>query len=110
MVQPVENGESNELAFLPFLGSWSPLGNLLSNPLMWPCPIEVLHIFANHPIELLFPQNQDVVETFSPHAAQKPFTNRIRLGRTLRRLQDTDRCARRDPREGVPIFAIAISN
>ncbi len=62
MTQPIENREGNELAFLLFLGSWSPLGNLLSSPLMWPCPIEVLHIFANHPIELLFIQDQDVIE------------------------------------------------
>ncbi len=110
MVQPVENGESNELAFLLFLGSWSPLGYLLLDALVRSRAIEVCHVFPDHPVQLLLPQNQDVVETFSPYTSPEPLTNRIRLGRTLRRLQDTDRCARRDPREGVPIFAIAISN
>ena len=61
-------------------------------------------------MQMLVPQNQDVIETFPPHTAQEPFTDCIRLGRTIRRLQNFDGCANGDTCEGLPILAIAILN
>ena len=55
-------------------------------------------------------QDQDVIETFSPHTVQEPFADYIRLWRTTRRLQYFDRRPYGDPRESFPIFTIAIPN
>lgn len=72
--------------------------------------IEVCPVFPNHAMQMQFPQDQDMVETFSPHTAQEPFTDRICLRRTIRRLQNFDGRAHGNPRESFPLFTIAIPN
>ena len=106
----VENWERNELAILLFLGSWSPRGKLLPNPLMGPSPFQVLHIFANHPIELLFPQDQDVIEAFCSHTDQELFTECIRFGLTVRGFQNFYRRPYNNACKGFPILTVAIPN
>ncbi len=61
-------------------------------------------------MQVLFSQNWDVIKTFSPYASQEPFTDGIRLGRTIRRLQSFDGCAHGDTSETSPILTIAIPN
>src|SRR5581483_1515539 len=46
--------------------------------------IEELHVFFDHPIQLVVAHNQQVVETFTPHTADKPLADRIRSRRTVR--------------------------
>ncbi len=75
---------------------------------MWSRAIQVLHVLLYHPIQLPLAQDQHMVETFPPYAAQEAFTEGIRLGSTVRRSQDLGAAPRRHPSEGVPIFAIAI--
>jgi hypothetical protein len=41
--------------------------NLLLDPLMRPCPIEVCHIPIEHPLELLLAKDQQVVKAFLSH-------------------------------------------
>ncbi len=50
---------------------------MLLNALMWSCPIEVRHILIEHALELLLVEDQEVIEAFSTHAAEKPFTDCI---------------------------------
>ena len=61
-------------------------------------------------MQMSLPKNKHVVQAFPPHTPQEPFAERIRLGRTIRRLQDFDRRPDSDSREGFPLFAIAIPN
>jgi hypothetical protein len=50
---------------------------LLSHVLMWPGSIEVLNISVKDTVQLLLLQDEQVIETLSPHAAQKALTDRI---------------------------------
>jgi hypothetical protein len=111
MVQPVKNWEGNDLAFHPFL--WTrclSLGNLLTDPLMGPRLIEIFHVFSDHPIGMLFAQDQDAIKAFPSHTAQKSFTNRIRFSCPIRCFQNFDRRSYSDPREDFALLTIASSN
>lgn len=54
------------------------------------CPVEVRSILAHHAIQLPFIENQQVIKTFAPPAAQEAFGHDIRPGRTIRSLQHFD--------------------
>ena len=77
---------------------------------MWPGTIKILHIFFNHPIQLLLSLDQDVIETFSPYASQKPFADRVGFRSAVGRFQDFNSASLRYSRESFPIFAIPIAN
>ena len=61
-------------------------------------------------MELLLMENQEMIQAFSPHAAQKAFANGIRSRRPIRRSQDfnSTRCCHSC--EIRPEFAVIISN
>lgn len=102
MMEAIQNWKGDDLSFLLILWNRrSPVWNLLSNPLMWPRSIEIPHVFSDHPIQLLFPKDQDVIEAFSPDTAQEAFTDCIRLGRTLRRCQNFNGRADGNPCKSV---------
>src|SRR5438034_6127172 len=44
---------------------------------MWPGLIEILDIGVKDTVQLLLLQDEQVIETLSPHAPQKPLTDRI---------------------------------
>jgi hypothetical protein len=52
-------------------------GNLLLDPLMWPCPIEIRNIGLQDTIQLLLVQDQHVIQAFSSDTSQESFTDRI---------------------------------
>lgn len=52
--------------------------------------IEVHRICIEKPGELLLLEDEEVIQAFSPHAAQKTFTDCIRLGSSIRRPKDLD--------------------
>jgi hypothetical protein len=54
--------------------------------------IEVDDIGFEKPSELLLMQDEEVIQTFSPHASQKTFTDSIGLRRSIRRSQHVDAC------------------
>ena len=44
------------------------------------CAIEEFAILADHPSDMFFTQNQDVVQTLPPDTANEPFADGICLG------------------------------
>jgi len=57
---------------------------------MWPGSIEVLTIGMKDTVQLLLVKDEQVIQTLSPHAAHKPFTDRIGSRRLVRRFQYLD--------------------
>ena len=57
---------------------------------LWPGSIEVLHIGMKDAVQLLLLQDEQVIETFATHTAQKPFTDGIGAWRVIRGFQDLD--------------------
>jgi len=56
----------------------------LLNTLMWSGLIEIDHIGFEEAMELPLVEDQEMIQTCSPHAPQKPFTDGIRLRRPVR--------------------------
>src|SRR5215470_5075285 len=72
--------------------------------------IEVLDIGTQDTMQLLLLQDEQVIETFAPHTAQKAFTDRIGPWRVRRCFQDLDAAGLGNPRESHPKLAIVISD
>jgi hypothetical protein len=70
----------------------SPLQGLardsLPNSLVRSRMVEVPLILSHHPVQVPLTQDQEMVEAFSPHAAQEPLTDRVCPRRSIRRSQD----------------------
>jgi hypothetical protein len=66
MVQPTHDRESGHLVPCILRGRNRSLllRDLLRNPLMGPCPVEVPHILIQNALELLFLKNEQMVEAF----------------------------------------------
>jgi hypothetical protein len=66
--------------------------DLLLNPLMGSCPVEVHYILLEHALELLLLKNQHVVQAFLPYTPQEALavvvrpTDRSEIASHLRRL------------------------
>jgi hypothetical protein len=67
-----------------------PFWNLLLDALMRSGSIEVLDIGMQDTMQLLLLEDEKVIETLSPHAAQKPFTDRIGSWCVVRRSEHLD--------------------
>jgi hypothetical protein len=66
------------------------LWEVLPNALMWSCPIEVGHILIEHTLELFLVEDQEVIEAFTTHTAEKAFTDGIGSWRLIRRSEECD--------------------
>ena len=79
MVQPSHDWKSDHLVACILRGrNRSALyRDLLPNPLMRSCLVEVDHIGIEHALELPLMQDQKVIETYLPHAPQEALTDRI---------------------------------
>ena len=89
VVQSIQDGNGDEPS-LPRPG-WlgpDPLRNPLPNPLVWPCAVEVFDVFLDHAVKLPFPDNQEVIEAFSPHAPYEPLADRVGLWSAIGGLED----------------------
>ncbi len=84
MLKPVEHGNGDDFPLALFLSADSPSRrDLLINALMWPCPVEERNVFFEHSIQLPVAQDQQVIETFALHTAQKSLTDGVRPRRTI---------------------------
>ena len=61
-------------------------------------------------MKLLVPENQQVIEAFSPHALQEPFADRVGLWSAVGRLQDFNGACLCDSCEIVAVLAVPIAN
>src|SRR5215472_4571866 len=112
MMQATQDRQGEDLAIISI---WRdkltiPLWDLLSNALMRSSLIEVLYIRVEHPVELLLMQDEQVIETLAPHAAHKPFTDRIGTWSLRGRFENLDATRLGNPREGHTKRAIVISD
>ena len=82
MVQPTHDRESDHLVpcILTARNRSLLLRDVLCNPLMRPCLVEVHDIRLEKPGELLLLEDQEVIQACSPYAPQKTFTDGIREG------------------------------
>jgi hypothetical protein len=90
-------------------GSFS-FGNLLVDPLMGPCPIEIRNIGMQDTMQQLFIEDQHVVQAFSSHTAQETFTDGIGAFRVIRRFENLDATCCCHASETRAKLAIIISN
>jgi hypothetical protein len=72
--------------------------------------IEVDDIGFEKPSELLLMQDEEVIETYSPHASQKTFTDSIGLRGSIRRSQHIDATCGRHACEIRTEFPVIIPN
>ncbi len=64
--------------------------NPLPKPLVGPSLIEIQDIGLEEAVELPLMEDQEMIQTFSPHTSQKTFTNGICLGSSVRRSKHFD--------------------
>ena len=112
MVQPTHDRKSNYLVacVLSARNHSALLWDLLLDPLMRSCLIEVDHIRIEHALELLLMQDQQMVQAFLSHTPQKAFADRVGSWGLNRRFEDLDRARFRYPSEARPELAIVITN
>jgi len=82
MVEPTQHGNGDHLGCLLRCRNrtyWR-LRNPLPKPLMGSGLLKVEEIRSEEAMELLLLENEEVIQAFSPHTAQKTFTERIREG------------------------------
>src|SRR5215472_2850637 len=79
MVQSTHDRKSHYLVACILRGRnrSEPFRDLLRNPLMGLCLVEVGHIASEHVLELLLLHDQQMVQAFLPHTSQEAFTDRI---------------------------------
>jgi hypothetical protein len=84
VVQTTQDCVRDELSIRLWIGPLYWLArDSLPNSLVRSGVVEVPPVFLHHPVQMSLAQAQDVVHAFPPHAAQEPFTNRIRLRRPV---------------------------
>ena len=111
MVQPTHDGKSDHLVSRILRGRTQSalFRDLLPNPLMRSCLVEVRHIRIEDALELPLMKDQQVVEAFLPHTPHEAFTDRIRSGSVVRSLENLDVTCRRHPDETGSKLAIVIT-
>jgi hypothetical protein len=87
-----------------------PLWNLLPDALMRSCLVEVRHIGIEDTLELLLLQDEQVIQTLSPHTAQKALTDGIGAFRVIRCFQYLDAAGCCHARETRSKLTVTITN
>src|SRR5947209_4272065 len=108
MVQPTHHRKSDHLVACILSGrNQSALfRDLLPNPLMGSCSVEVHDIRIQDPLELLFLKNQQMVKAFLPHTSQEAFTDSIGSWCVIRGLEQLNATGRRHSAERGSKLAI----
>ncbi len=92
MMQPTQDRKSDHL--VPYILSGrnraTLLRDLLPNPLMRPCLVEIDHIGSEHALELLLLNNQQMIQALLSDAPQEALTDRIGSGSMIGRLENFD--------------------
>ena len=89
-------------------GSSFRLGNLLPDPLMRSCLVEVGYIGIEDSVELLLMQDEQMIEALTPHTAEETLTDCIRSRGAIRGFEYLDATCLRNPSEAHPKLAIVI--
>ena len=112
MMKPTQNREGDNLATCAICWYWPSFRrwDLLLDPLMWPGSIEVLNVGVEHAVELLFMQDEQVIETLASHTSEKAFTDGIRSRGVRRCFENLDVTRLRNSREAYPKLAISITD
>ena len=112
VVQPTQN--RNRGNAIPILTWWNEgnfsFGNLLVNPLMWPCPIEIHNIGTQDTMQLLLVEDQHMVKTLSSDTSQESFTDGIGSWSVIRCFEYLDATCYCHSSETVAKLAIIIAN
>jgi len=111
MVQPTQDRKSDHLVpcVLSAKNRSVQFRDLLLDPLMRPCPIEVGHIAIEQALELFLLKDQQVVQACLPHTSQESLTDGIGSRCLIRCCEHLDATCRRHPSKARPKFAIVIS-
>ncbi len=110
MIQAAQDREGDDLAtcVMGRHGSSFRLGELLSDPLMRSCLVEVDHIRMEHAVELLLMEDEQMIEALTSHTAQEALTDRIGARGLIGGFENLDVTRSSQPRETHPKFAIII--
>ena len=86
MMEPTQDREGEDLAAFAIWWHWPSLwlGNLLLDPLMRPGSVEGVHIRAQHPLELLLMEDEQMIGALTSSTSQEPLTDGMR-SRSVRR-------------------------
>ena len=84
---------------------WSPPGTTPSG-----YAVEVLHILAQHDVEVAWSGDQDVIEAFPAQGADEPFRDRVRPGRPGRGADDADVGTGEDGVKGRGELAVSVAD
>jgi hypothetical protein len=80
VMQAAQHGAGDEIPNHLWVGPSPWLArDSLPNALVGPSAVEVFLVLLHQPIQMSLTQDQQVVQTLSPHTAQKSFTDRICL-------------------------------
>jgi hypothetical protein len=112
MVQPTQHGNGTNIVRLIWRRSrkhrW--LRDPLPKPLMGSGLIEVQDIDLEKSREVLFVEDQEVIQAFSSHASQKAFTDGIGSWSSVWRSKHLDATGGRYARQPRPEFPVIILN
>ena len=112
MMEPTQVREGEDLADFGIWWHWPNLWlwNLLLDPLMRPGSVEVGHIRAQHPVELLLMEDEQMIEALTSYTSQEPLTDGIRSRGVIRSFENLDVTRMSKPREAHPKLAIVITD
>src|SRR5947209_14150842 len=110
MLQATHDRKSNYLVacVLSARNHSALLWDLLLDPLMRSCLIEVGDIAIEHALELFLVKDEEMVQAFLSHTSQEAFTDSISLWGMNRRLKNLNCTCRRHTSKARPEFAVVI--
>lgn len=78
-MQSTQDWQGEDLAIISMWRNRLPIlmWNLLPDALMWPSSIKVLNLGMKDAVQLLLLQDEQVIETLSPHTSQEALTDGI---------------------------------
>jgi len=111
VVQSIEDGNGDEPSSpRPGRRGNGPPWNPLPNPLVWPRLVEIPDVFLDHAMKLPVPDNQQVIEAFSPHAPQEPFADRVGRWSAVGGLEDFNGACLSDSCGIVAVLAVPVAD
>src|SRR6266567_4187007 len=112
MVQPTHDRKSHYLGacILRRRNRSEPFRDLLRNPLMGSCLVEVDHIRIEHALELLLLKDQQMIQAFLTNTSQEAFTDGIGSGSVNGGFEQLDATSRRHSAETGSKLAVVITD
>ncbi len=87
-----------------------PFRNLLVDPLMWSCPIEIINLETQDTMQMLLMEDQHMIQALSSNTSQKAFTDGIGARGVIRRFEQLDATRCCNSSETGAKLAIIIAN